>query len=160
MKLIVNVKDVKKTMKYNSLLTQGLGGANTPLKADIYKDLQRLLENDADIAAQVSTMISKVEVMIKDSSVKPDAALRVNSIFHVPEDYKSGTWINTCSWISRGNAGYWTDLTCGGSCSGTCSNGCGGACYGSCSSSCGFGCGSSCSNSGCVNGCTGSCGGS
>lgn len=142
-------------LKYNELITKGLG-TGSPLKGDIYKDLQRLLENDANLSVEVGNMLNRVEIMIKDSSVQPDAALKVNSMLHAPEGFTEGTKTIVPAGRHGKPPSYtaWSNLNCGGNCSGTCSNTCSGTCFSAC-----VGCTGSCSVA-CVGTCTGSCTGS
>lgn len=107
-------------MKYTELLTKGLG-TGSPLKADIYRDLQRLLENDADLEIALNNSINKINGDI--------ALLKTNKIYAC-----NGTCSGTCISCTAN-----CSSTCSGSCSGSCSSSCRGSCIGSCGSvrSCG-----------------------
>ena len=83
----------------------------------------RLLENDSALAVEVGNILNRVVIMIKDSSVQPDAVFKECT----KRIYTTGSGRNTKTKPYT----VWSNLNCGGSCSGTCSNTY--SCTGSCS---------------------------
>ena len=91
---------------------------NLPLKADIYKDLVRLLENDADLSAQITNSFKTItETLINGNLIA----------------YKNcgGTCTGTCYSTCTGKC-----VSCTNGCVSTCSSTCVDSCMGGCKTGC------------------------